>query len=101
VKPTLSIRSLGFTFCRAFKVFLARITRPIIEARHHFEEINMPKNVEVDTADEQPVSAKRQFAATAAAVVVTVAIGVAASTFANKVAERVHDKIAPPKTEDE
>ena len=51
-------------------------------------------------AEAQPaqVSKQRQFAATGASLVVSVALGAVASYFINKAATQVHNSINPPQT---
>lgn len=51
----------------------------------------MPEEVETT---EKKTSAKREMAATAASITVTLVLGVVATSVTNAIASRVHDKIA-------
>ena len=56
--------------------------------------MNKP-DVTAPNADQAAVSQKRQFAATVTATAVTVVLGIGSQILINKVAVRVHNKIAP------
>jgi hypothetical protein len=56
--------------------------------------MSKPVDPTVDQA-ESTVSQKRQFAATVTSTAVTVVLGIGTSILINKVATRVHNKIAP------
>jgi len=54
-----------------------------------------------ETAEDAPTSRKREVTATVTTAAVTVVLSIVANVLVGKVASRVHDTIAPPKTESE